>query len=701
MKDLNFSFYGTIFYVSITMKRRIRMEVIAAKITTSTETQSWLIDLKSSVDIQTVSAVYKQQNQFIHPAKSFELKTAFADGFYQIEVPFALLSKQSLHDRKTNWTFLCHTSRGEAIVQTNDISQVDTLKDADSFFEFEFNLSTSKLILVATPKPFQAILETFTLTKNGFSGSGSIQADAFNWARQNLKLQLVIKRRPNPTLYNYFEHVQKFELFDIKNQNFSFDISFDRLDYAFLVDDLNNLDCFLVVKTAGQESHPMYLDLAESLKNNVDQTVFPDAIPYTSISFYKTGSNRLAFYFIKKVEQEVQIQSFSESSKELSFKFESQHSLKNGKFVLKRRDKKFLKFEYLEELIFPFKTNWLSSYHVKVNKANLFPFDTFKPYQIWDAFIRLDGFPDFPVYVPESIQFENKLQTAPKKAFDFKLAKMSRNNLYIRIAPSPTSKGQAKNIAVLGTCFSRNAFNSSPYFNPEYKSFFHVALTQMHSSLISIMTEDFDEKVDFNKYKDEITHFDMTYMKDDFKKDFFKRLKKAKPDYFIIDLYADAIRPVMWLNDKTAITFSYIVEGSHIADDLPCHRMMTHLNDEEFFNEWTHYADRFIEELTTIIPENRIILNKGGFTCEYYDEVGKKTVYPNKMAIQKAQYLWDRLNNYFLLKAPNVRVIDFTNKGYIGDYYYPFGHSFSHFESDYYKDFLKEMIYIDQTDRLL
>lgn len=677
------------------------MQVTASMITTSTETRSWLLNLKSHAKIHSVSVVYKQQNQFMHPAKSFKLEVNFLDDFYQVILPFDLISKYSLFDRKTNWTFLCHTSEGDAFVQKSAIDQVDILEDADSFFEFSFDFSSSKLLLVATPKPFQAILETFALSEEGFSGTGFIQAATFNLAKQGLKTQLVIKRRPNPTLYNYFEHVQKFDLSDISDKKFNFNISFTQLDSAFLVDDLNNLDCFLVVKSGEQNSSFMYLDLAESLKNKVDLTILPSAIPFTKISSYMTGANRLAFYFIQQVNQEVTLQSFSESSKDFSFKFESQHALKKGQFILKRRDKKFLKSEYLEELIFPFKTNWLSSYHLKVNKADLFPFDTFNPYQRWDAFIRLDGFPDFPVFVPESIKFDNKFQVAPKKTFNFKLTKTSQHNLYVQIAPSVHSEGTAKNIAVLGTCFSRNAFNSTPYFNPEYKSFFNVALTQMHSSLISIMTKDFDEKIAFDKYKDEITHFDMNYMKDDIKKDFFKRLKKAKPDYFIIDLYADAIRPVMWLNEDTAITFSYIVENSRIADDLPCYKMMTHFNDEEYFNEWTHYADRFIEELITIIPENRIILNKGGFTYEYYDESRKKTAYPNKMAIQKAQYLWDRLNNYFLHKAPNARVIDFTNKGYIGDYYYPFGHSFSHFESDYYKDFLKELIYIDQTSRFL
>ncbi|HEM2439472.1 TPA: teichoic acid biosynthesis protein, partial [Listeria monocytogenes] len=71
--------------------------------------------------------------------------------------------------------------------------------------------------------------------------------------------------------------------------------------------------------------------------------------------------------------------------------------------------------------------------------------------------------------------------------------------------------------------------------------------------------------------------------------------------------------------------------------------------------------------------------------------------YKNKMAIEKNNYFWERLNNYFLSKLPEAKVIDFSKKGYIGDFNYPFGHSFSHFESPYYKDFLKELIYITKS----
>lgn len=40
---------------------------------------------------------------------------------------------------------------------------------------------------------------------------------------------------------------------------------------------------------------------------------------------------------------------------------------------------------------------------------------------------------------------------------------------------------------------------------------------------------------------------------------------------------------------------------------------------------------------------------------------------------------------------PNVNIIDLTNTPFIGDERYPFGKSFSHYESAYYKKFMDRL----------
>ncbi|HEM1671695.1 TPA: teichoic acid biosynthesis protein, partial [Listeria monocytogenes] len=137
-----------------------------------------------------------------------------------------------------------------------------------------------------------------------------------------------------------------------------------------------------------------------------------------------------------------------------------------------------------------------------------------------------------------------------------------------------------------------------------------------------------------------------------------------------IDLYPDVIRPVIWLNNNSAITLSYVIEQSQLLNDISYERILDHIDNETYFNEWKGYADQFIEKLTEIIPTDRVILNLGGFTTSYYDEDGEVATYKNKMAIEKNNYFWERLNNYFLSKLPEAKVIDFSKKGYIGDFNY-------------------------------
>ncbi|WP_420912004.1 DUF6270 domain-containing protein [Listeria cornellensis] len=193
---------------------------------------------------------------------------------------------------------------------------------------------------------------------------------------------------------------------------------------------------------------------------------------------------------------------------------------------------------------------------------------------------------------------------------------------------------------------------------------------------------------------DNITDNERSTVEEDLNKEFFINLKKANSDYFLIDLYPDVIRPVMWLNDKTAITLSYVIEQSQLLNDIPYEKILDHTDNDTFFDTWTEYADQFIAKLTEIIPPDRVILNLGGFTTTYYSKNRTVVEYKDKMQIERNNYFWDRLNNYFLSKIPEAKVIDFSKKPYIGDFNYPFGHSFSHFESTYYKDFLKELIYI-------
>ena len=55
-------------------------------------------------------------------------------------------------------------------------------------------------------------------------------------------------------------------------------------------------------------------------------------------------------------------------------------------------------------------------------------------------------------------------------------------------------------------------------------------------------------------------------------------------------------------------------------------------------------------------------------------------------------YFWEKIDNIVISNYPNIKIIDLSKKNYLASKSHPFGFSFSHYESDYYKDFLNELI---------
>lgn len=53
--------------------------------------------------------------------------------------------------------------------------------------------------------------------------------------------------------------------------------------------------------------------------------------------------------------------------------------------------------------------------------------------------------------------------------YKVKFFKNGGNRLSVYMLFDSNKDADTLNIAVLGTCFSRNAFNSSAFFNPDYK----------------------------------------------------------------------------------------------------------------------------------------------------------------------------------------------------------------------------------------
>ncbi|WP_167629665.1 DUF6270 domain-containing protein [Listeria valentina] len=668
--------------------------IIAQKISWDEERKEWRIFVSKNITLDSALIFYKERREFLRPARKFELEVQKVNRGYEIILPLNLVLQHSLTDRETEWRFLCKSGKQDVLLKVDQPLSFEKVSVEDSLHSFIFRFTEGLFTFVSEPKPFQATLQEFSLNTKKLQLNICIVSE---YSIDNLDVVFWLKRRSRPEIYNFFEQRKALAVGKVENGHIQFSLPIDFFSKEFLIDETNNIDPFIELRSKWTGSKLANVEVDSSVAGKIPQKFLLKEPYRTSLESYVTGSKRLSFYYRKELHNLVNLTTFKERLGVFSLGFEFQREISPIGFVLKRRDPKLSTFEYLEETVQPV-TKKFRSYVVKLSQKTLYPLKTYEPDEKWDGFIRTSEGLDLPIFVPDSIEFEPKFELVNEGKYRARLMKNGMGDLTIRFVAAPTTKQEPKKLVVMGTCFSRNAFNTSPYFNPDYKSFFNVQFTQTHTSLISATTPAYAGEIPFDEYADTFTATEFGNVKDDFRKDFFQRLEAAQPDYFLIDLYPDAIRPIIWLDDKSAITGSYILEGSPLFDAIPCKEILDHSDDEAFYQIWKKHADEFLSKLMEIIPEERIILNKGGFTYKYYDENQKVANYQNKMAIQKAQLLWDRLNNYFLSVAPNVRVIDLSNKGYIGDFYYPFGHSFSHFESGYYKDFLKEMIYIDQTN---
>lgn len=148
------------------------------------------------------------------------------------------------------------------------------------------------------------------------------------------------------------------------------------------------------------------------------------------------------------------------------------------------------------------------------------------------------------------------------------------------------------------------------------------------------------------------------------------------------------------LINESIITYNYMIKEKFQIGDYVINWGDKYKNEKEFFSNWKKSIHIFMEKIKDIIPIENIILNRGRLSEKYYNENGYLTEFGTKDLIKRNNYYWERLDNLFLSEFPNISCIDLTDKEFYSVMDYPFGFSFSHYESDYYKLFLNELMKI-------
>lgn len=624
-----------------------------------------------------------------------ELEVKRIENNYIVKIDLESILKQKNYPDETIWILLMVTESDEYIINVNDKykNNMNYYHHVDYIFRVKPYITIDNSIAFFVKGLNLNFYSTNITYKNGVLCSlASVEGENLNYLADK-RVSLVMRKVSPSGLPFYDEIIEDGSLKVLNNQIF---IETNISEKISIKDNIveSNWDINLYIYDKNENKAIYSLRVKEKEVNQK----FP-AFPLLNNKFYRikpyvTGDKNLAVYLSEK-HNNVVLNEISESMDIITVHVgcEFKEEYKDCKLVIKKRDKAGMNFEYYDHSSFPLEKDEKGLY-ATIDKNDFLSDFYLKDNQTWDFFVRFidskSNYIDVIVNVPKELKrnfdyFEMKGKNDRLKA---KLYINGSSKLSLFVRYKEKEDASKLKVAVLGTCFSRNAFNSSSYFNPGYKDTFDCVFTQFHSSLISLVSN--EVKLDLSLFTD-INKTDLEFLTMDFKKTFFLKLKELNVDYLVLDLYPDACRSVLQLEENQYVTASYILERSRFIRSLPITKVIDHSNNEEYFALWKNAAEIFVGELIKILPEERIILNKGRFTSTYFDKNREVKSFRDTDLIRRNNYFWEKIDNYFISLLPNVKVIDLTDQTYIGDINYPFGLSFSHYQSEYYKEFLKRL----------
>ncbi|MCL6631796.1 MAG: DUF6270 domain-containing protein [Alicyclobacillus herbarius] len=247
-------------------------------------------------------------------------------------------------------------------------------------------------------------------------------------------------------------------------------------------------------------------------------------------------------------------------------------------------------------------------------------------------------------------------------------------------------------VAVLGSCATRDVFNSQ--FNPTYKDNYECVITQNQTSLISLMAHPVD--VDRDDI-DNLNEYDTWNVRTDFTKEFLQKLVVEKPDYLIIDLFADvhfgclALPFGNYLTNNRWKLWKTRWYKEHAAE---CTVFNIDVDWIAYFSLWRDAANRLFSYINKYLKNCRVIIHKVR-NVDYYLSSGQLKRLSTSGRVKEIDvdfynYAWNEMNIY-LINTFNLKSIDlWRNKNYISFEDHPWGPFYVHYTMDYYADFLTE-----------
>lgn len=265
-----------------------------------------------------------------------------------------------------------------------------------------------------------------------------------------------------------------------------------------------------------------------------------------------------------------------------------------------------------------------------------------------------------------------------------------------------SQKANKIRLGILGTCMTRWAFSRK--YTDAYRSLYDVTFAHFWPSAFSLM----EEPIPFPEERyAEYPEQEQSFVRREYEKTSLKELEEARCEYVLLDFFVDAIHGPRRMKDGKFIGYKAYAKDFY-QDYLLFDSEKYFMDTNGYFEAWTKYADRLIDELKRIIPENRIVLATGGLTHYFLSEDGQikcfdgktlKGSYMTKHSINGLNYLWDRMNAYFIGKLPGAQVLDMRQYSFLAHDRNPGDVRPYHYQNGYYRAMSAELSRIVLWDR--
>lgn len=254
-------------------------------------------------------------------------------------------------------------------------------------------------------------------------------------------------------------------------------------------------------------------------------------------------------------------------------------------------------------------------------------------------------------------------------------------------------------ISIIGSCQSRDIFNSR--FIKEYRQYFNISSYFSMTSLLSITGKPIAysySKLIKSGFKDCL----MEHWYQELEKNALKTLESKQPDVLLMDFYGDVRYGAIAYGSEYVINRVDKLQDKGILNWEKFGKIYNYdENTEEFIVMWKAAFDKFMEFMSSKLPDTTIVINTVKGTKIVTDDEGNRYISPSveNLDVDSINRLWKMFDDY-AINTYNLKSITYE-KEYTLDAKYPFsglGYALVHYHPEYYRDCFNRLI--EQTSNV-